>query len=275
MRDGLRRDVAQRTQRTERGEERERERAAPLLVTRLAQRLQCLHRADAVVLAAELEWSRRAEVRRDEQLVPQHAPDIHEDLLGRGFDAEEVIDDPLVRGKPAAQEEQALFGRALLAQLSAEPRAGAIVGERRLDEAAEQQRLLLLLHDEPPRQMRSTVGRVARRLQLFTKIAVRRRLHLAEQVAQVEEAIDAPQEHVELEEDFFATRDLQRADPALPFRQVRGAGALRIAHQVEEEILSSVALLHGRDCRATRWNPPLFARTAKVGRWKATAPSND
>ena len=83
VRGGRRRNVAEAAQRTECGQERQRESAAPLVVLRLAQRLQELHRADPVVLGAKLQRGRRAEVPRGEQLVLQRAPDVDEHLLGR------------------------------------------------------------------------------------------------------------------------------------------------------------------------------------------------
>src|SRR5262249_61335172 len=67
---------------------------------------------------------------------------------------------------------------------------------------------------------------------------------LPEQVAQVEEPIDPAQQHLQLEEHLLASGDLQRPDPALPLRQVGGAPALRIAHQLEEKVLRKTSPLH-------------------------------
>ena len=150
----------------------------------------------------------------------------------------------MLRGEPAPEQEQALLRRALLAQLGAEPRPRPVVGERPLDEAAEEQRLLLLLHDQPARQVRGPVDRVANRLQLVAEIAVGGRLLVPEQVPQVEEPIDPAQQHLQLEEDLLAPGDLQRPDPALALGQVDRADPLRVAHQLEEEILSEAAPVH-------------------------------
>ena len=120
--------------------------------------------------------------------------------------------------------------------------------------------------------MGGAVRGVAGCLQFLAEVAVRRGLFVAEEVAQVEEAIDAAQEHLELEEHLLATGDLQRADPALPFREVHGPDALRIAHQVEKEILSEAALLHGSIVARLAVARSFSGRRVRVGGWKATSP---
>ena len=78
---------------------------------------------------------------------------------------------------------------------------------------------------------------VAGRLHLLAPVAILWRLYLPEKITQIEEAVDAAQQHLQLEEDLLAPGDLQAADPALAFGQIDGADPLRVAHQLEEEVL--------------------------------------
>ena len=100
---------------------------------------------------------------------------------------------------------------------------------------------------------------VARSLQLLAEVALGRRLLLAEQVAQDEEAVDAAQQHLQLEEHLLAPGDVQGPDPALALGQVDRADALRIAHQLEEEILREGPSVHGSGIVPQLTGPREFA----------------
>ena len=169
-----------------------------------------------------------------------------------------MIDDALERGQATAEQEQALLRRALLAQLGAQTRPGAVVGQRSFDEAAEEQRLLLLLHDQATREVGRAVHGIAGGLELLAEVPVGGRQLFPEQVPQVEEAVDPAEQHLQLEQDLLAARDLQGPDPTLPLRQIDGADALRVAHQLEEKILRKAAPIHPFILRQLR-NPRDFA----------------
>src|SRR5471032_523273 len=158
-----------------------------------------------------------------------------------------------MRNEAGPQQKQALLRRALLAQLRAQHRPRAIVGERALDEAAEEQRLFMRLRDQPAREVRRAVECVAGALELLAPVAILRRRRLAKEVAQVEETIDAAQEHLQLEENLLASGDGQPTDPALALGEIYRPHALTVAHELEEEILCerSPCFRHGRQFRAT------------------------
>ena len=137
----------------------------------------------------------------------------------------------------AAHEEERFFRRALLAQLGTELGPRPIVRQRALDETPEEERLLLPLHDQLPAQVDTSMDGVARGLQLLAPVAILRRLDFPEQAPQVEEAVDTAQQHLQLEEDLLPAADLEAADPALALGEIDGANPLRVAHQLEEEVL--------------------------------------
>ena len=122
--------------------------------------------------------------------------------------------------------------------------------------------------------MDAAVQGVARRLQLLFPVALRRRLQIAEQVAQVEEAVEAAQEHLQLEEDLLSSADLQAADPALALGEVDGADALGVAHQLEEEVLREGALFSRRRHQSSDpWSAEGILRPrCSNARWVATRP---
>src|SRR6267142_1587956 len=93
--------------------------------------------------------------------------------------------------------------------------------------------------------MNAAVHGVARRLQLAQVVAARRRALVAEEVARVEEAVQAAQQHLQLEEDLLAARDGDGADPTFALGQVLGAHPLRVAHELEEEVLDERLSLQG------------------------------
>src|SRR5712664_669293 len=274
MRHRRRGDVAERAQGTERGEQPERVRLPLLLVVQEPQPFQQEHGPDTVVLGAELQRRRRAEVARDVQLVLQGASDVEEERLWRSVEPQQVVEDALVRDQSGAKQEQRFFRRALLAQLGPETRPGTVVGQRSLHEVAEQKRLLLPLLDQLAGEVHPAVDGVARRLQLLLPVPLLGRLDLAEEVAQVEEPIDATQQHLHLEEDLLAAADLQAADPALALGQIDGAHPLGVAHQLEEEVLRESALFPRRRHQSSDPCRPAgtFLPRCSNARWVATRP---
>src|SRR5207237_10338217 len=137
-----------------------------------------------------------------------------------------------------------------------------------------QQRLFLALLDERSGEVDAAVHGVAGGLQLLLPVALLRRLRLAEEVAEVEEPVDAGQQHFQLEEDLLAAAHLEAADPPFALRQVDGADSLRVAHQLEEEVLREGALFRG--CGHPRSEPckpaGAFLPRCSNARWVATRP---
>src|SRR5207245_5242384 len=123
-----------------------------------------------------------------------------------------------------------------------EARPRAVVPERPFHEVAKEQRLFLPLLDELSGEVDAAVHGVAGRLQLLLPVALLRRLRLAEEVAEVEEPVDAAQQHLQLEEDLLAAAHLEAADPPLALRQVDGADSLRVTPQLEEDVLGAGAV---------------------------------
>src|SRR5207244_4914679 len=113
--------------------------------------------------------------------------------------------------------------------------------------------------------------RVADGLQLLAPVAVLGRLDFSEEIPQVEEAIDAAQEHLQLEEDLLAAGDVQRTDPALAFRQVDGPDPLRVAHQLEEKVLRERALVGAGSHQSSEPCSPVggFLPRCSKARWVA------
>src|SRR5260370_935918 len=164
-----------------------------------------------------------------------------------------------LRTTPRINRTRLVLGGRPHAQSRAEPRPRAIVGERARAEAAEEQRRVRPLRDEPAREVRAAVDGSAGRLQLLAPVPILRRLDLAEEVAQVEEAVDAAQEHLQLEEDLLASGDLQAADPAFTLGEVHRAHPLRVAHQLEEEGLREGAPVRPARRQRTTLTAPILA----------------
>ncbi len=122
--------------------------------------------------------------------------------------------------------------------------------------------------------MDAAVQGVARCLQLLFPVAILGGLQIAEQVAQVEEAVQTAQEHLHLEEDLLAPADLQAADPALALGEVDRADPLGVAHQLEEEVLRERALFSRRRHQSSEPCSPAGALRSRCSnaRWVATRP---
>ncbi|MGC4117307.1 MAG: hypothetical protein QM765_22650 [Myxococcales bacterium] len=96
---------------------------------------------------------------------------------------------------------------------------------------------------------RLTASRTAEKL--VGEVAGHHRAVVVErQVVQVEEALQAAQEHLELEQDLLAAVDRQRAQPALPLGQEACAQPLAVLHQLEEEIAGEAGAV-GRHARVS------------------------
>ena len=100
------------------------------------------------------------------------------------------------------------------------------------------------------------------------------RLYLPEKITQIEEAVDAAQQHLQLEEDLLAAADLQAADPPLALGEIDGAHPLGVAHQLEEEVLRERALFRRRRHQSSDPCKPAgtFLPRCSNARWVATRP---